>query len=1009
MWTYNDDARLLRRIARRCCAPNFGTSPSAAVRPRERIAFFGLDSSGHAGGLAGMEAKGHDDVKSFDRTKQALHFIGFDAQSQQSIFAAVSAVLHIGNLSIRENGEGNATMQNDKHLTAVAQLLRVDAGGIIKSMCERQITAGTDVMMKPESAEKANQCRDALGKALYSKLFDYIVKCVNTALRLKGQTVTMQVSVLDIFGFEVFQTNHFEQFCINFANEKLQLHFNHFNFMLERELYLREGIELVESDFVDNSACVQLVEGKGWGIQACLDDVCIMPKGDDQTFRQKLIQTPQIKGSRHFSAPMQNNNQFVIHHYAGAVQYTITDFCEKNKDILAQDIVALLQQSKSKFFQQLFEEVAPAANAKVGAKRSGGVAHASVSATFKKDLQSLMDSINLADPHFVRCVNPNAVKQAYLFDEQKAIEQLRCGGVIEAVRMARESYPTRLLHAEFVGTFAVICPGLQRGGDARATCMSIIKHMQIPDKQYRLGHTMILLKRDAVDRMEKERARLLGGRAIIVQSAARRLLAKIELGKKRQMRARYASVVKLQSICRRGLTRAKYSRMVQAVRMQERKRQDEEAVRKAAEAKAAASAAQAPAPLVMERGIAPVAQRASASAVAANSRAAVLQGLDDDDDEEEDVEKETAIDGYLEDDEPQQSQQMIQAGQSRSQALTAPEDVPPVSPLCIRIQVHAEGITEALLFHVDLLASAIRQAVIIKDHKSFLKVHPNTFRGQAAIEWLRGHAARALFGSEAEKEKNQQLSRSVALLLGQKLLAVGVFRQVTGSLTKPLEDPNALFRFHEDEKEGPLLNCRSIWFQNAREPLLVVSELLYTMLNLRLSLSQRGQDLKDSEELNNFTAAAAELQLVNINDLSRIQLLAFFLNAYNLMVLHAHVVRGSNDNTDFKSQKIPFTRDNQYMIAAYNYSLAEIEERLFCRVLRAKFPKKSDKSRAPEPRVHFALSLGCASSPRIRIYQPESLDEDLQQAAIEYLQSNCPKNQVWMSSVKLVRELRVTE
>jgi hypothetical protein len=341
--------------------------------------------------------------------------------------------------------------------------------------------------------------------------------------------------------------------------------------------------------------------------------------------------------------------------------------------------------------------------------------------------------------------------------------------------------------------------------------------------------------------------------------------------------------------------------------------------------------------------------------------------------------------------------QIQKAGQ-RSQALTQPEDVPPVSPLCIRVQ--GADITEALLFHVDLLESAMREGVIIKDHKSFLKVHPNTFRGQAAIEWLRGHAARALFGSEAEKEKNQQLSRSVALLLGQKLLVVGVFRQVTGSLTKPLEDPNALFRFHE---EGPILNCRSIWFQNAREPLLVVSELLYTMLNLRLSLSQRGQDLlKDSEELNNFTASAAELQLVNINDLSRIQLLAFFLNAYNLMVLHAHVVRGSTDNRDFKLQKIPFTRDNQYMIAAYNWSLAEIEERLFCRVLRAKAPKKSDKSRAPEPRLHFALSLGCASSPRIRIYQPETLEEDLQQAAIEYLQTNCPKNQVRMQKAAAV-------
>ncbi|MFN9899989.1 MAG: hypothetical protein ACK55Z_14605, partial [bacterium] len=120
----------------------------------------------------------------------------------------------------------------------------------------------------PETAEKASQARDALGKVLYSKLFDYIVTCVNTALRLKSETVTMQVSVLDIFGFEVFQRNNFEQFCINYANEKLQLHFNHFNFMLERALYAREGIELVESDFVDNSACVELIENKGWGIQA---------------------------------------------------------------------------------------------------------------------------------------------------------------------------------------------------------------------------------------------------------------------------------------------------------------------------------------------------------------------------------------------------------------------------------------------------------------------------------------------------------------------------------------------------------------------------------------------------------------------------------------------------------------------------------------------------------------------------------------------------------------------
>jgi hypothetical protein len=511
---------------------------------------------------------------------------------------------------------------------------------------------------------------------------------------------------------------------------------------------------------------------------------------------------------------------------------------------------------------------------------------------------------------------------------------------------------------------------------------------------------MILLKREVVDNMERMRAKLLGGRAIALQSTVRNFLAKMELRKKRENRRKYLGVVHLQSSFRRTLTRAKYIRMLQAVRMQEKKREEEERKRQQEAAAARVNdASKTTTNKVQEQ------QKDVAAA-----RLAVLQGLGDDSEEEEGVGGgDVEVEGFLQDEEaggqqsaPASKQVMRQPYggepaeqmQSTSRALRTQDDAPPVSPLCIRIQVHAEGITEALLFHVDLLASAIRQAVMIKDHKSFLKVHPNTFRGQAAIEWLRGHAARALFGSEAEKEKNQQLSRSVALLLGQKLLAVGVFRQVTGSLTKPLEDPNALFRFHEDEKEGPLLNCRSIWFQNAREPLLVVSELLYTMLSLRLKYPDR--DIRELEELNNFTASAAELQLVNINDLSRIQLLAFFLNAYNLMVLHAHVVRGSVDGHDFKSQKIPFTRDNQYMIAAYNYSLAEIEERLFCRMLRAKFPKKSDKSRAPEPRVHFALSLGCASSARIRIYQPETLDEDLQQAAVEYLTTNAPKNRIRM-------------
>jgi hypothetical protein len=963
-------------------------------------------------------ANNMDDSKSFDRTKQALHFIGFDPASQQNIFAAVSAVLHIGNLQFTEDKEGNAIMTNDRHLHAVSALMKVDAEAVRTAVCNRMITAGGEVMIKPENLEKANQCRDALAKTLYAKLFEYIVKCVNTALRLKSNTVTMQVSVLDIFGFEVFQQNHFEQFCINYANEKLQLHFNHYNFMLERLLYAREGIELVESDFIDNSACVELIEGKGWGVQAVLDDVCIMPKGDDNAFLDRLTQSQAIKSHQHFGTPKQRKGVFVVNHYAGSVSYHVEGFCEKNKDLLAVDLVNLMQGSKSKFFLQMFENSEADSTPQKPGRRGGGgggsVAYKSVSATFKTDLGMLMDAINSADPHFVRCINPNSQKQAQLFEDAKAVEQLRCGGVIEAVRMCRESFPSRYTHEDFIGTFSCICPAANAGGDPRSVCLQIVQSIKVDPKLYRLGKTMILLKREVVDGMERMRAKLLGGRARTLQSTVRCFLARSEMRRKREARRKYLSVVKLQSTFRRTITRIGYVRMVEAVRLQEKKRKEEEDRRKREElmrqqqGAAAAAAAAAQESAAAHKAQEELQQQQQQQRAVQSSRAAVLQGIQSNDDSLDET-NEADVEGYLEDDKDEtpkrSSKDMYGSSSGHNRSLTTHEEVP-VSPLCIRIQVHAEGITEALLFHVDLLASAIRQAVTIKDHKVFLKVYPNTFSGQAAIEWLRGHAARAVFGADADKEKNQQLAKSVALLLAQKLLAVGVFRQVTGSLTKPLEDPNALFRFHEDEKEGPLLNCRSIWFQNAREPLLVVTELLYTMLNLRTKYP--GRDLRGTEELNNFTAAAAELQLVNINDLTRIQLLAFFLNAYNLMALHAHVVRGSTDGTDFKALRIPFTRDNQYMIAAYNYSLAEIEERLFCRVLRAKFPKKSDKSRAPEPRVHFALSLGCESSPRIRIYQPDTLDEDLQRAAVEYLRANTPKGGVRVQEVATSGE-RVSE
>ena len=262
-----------------------------------------------------------------------------------------------------------------------------------------------------------------------------------------------------------------------------------------------------------------------------------------------------------------------------------------------------------------------------------------------------------------------------------------CGGVIEAVRMCRESYPSRYSHQDFYGTFNCLCPGVQ-GGDIKQAVSGMLQQLKVEPSKFRLGKTMALLKREVVDNMERMRAQLVGGRAMVLQNTVRRFIARQELVKKRDIRRKYMSCVKLQSICRRTITRAKYVRMVQAVRLQERKRREEEerkrreeeALRNATEAQKAAAAQQA-----VEEQV-----RIQKASTAQSSRAAVLQGLADGESEDDDAENEVV--GYLEDDEKESKKENYQLEQpSKSRALTQQDDAPPVSPLCIRIQVCTRG------------------------------------------------------------------------------------------------------------------------------------------------------------------------------------------------------------------------------------------------------------------------------------------------------------------------------
>ena len=405
-------------------------------------------------------------------------------------------------------------------IVAAAKLLQVSAAELKECLCTRIISTGRDSMRKPENKANALLCLQALCKQLYSKIFEHVVDLVNAAMKVSdghldkmGNTGRQQtqVSVLDIFGFESFVVNRFEQLCINHANEKLQGHFNNYSFLQERALMEAEGLEVQATDFVDNCECIMLLEQPG-GLQATLDDVCKMPKGDDSVLLDRLATDKTFTASAHLIIPRKKDGTFIIQHYAGSVAYTANGFCERNKDTLPASAVALMQVSKDRLLSTLFEHMgaedvpAPASRGGRGSSAGTKAGKRSVSATFKADLNGLMELINSSGPHFVRCINPNRNKQAQVFEDAKAVEQLRCGGVIEAMRMARAGFPCRFAHHEFARIYVpFLCPEVATGLPARSKCLACFKAMNSMPGHFAVGKTLAMMSREVLDEAERLR------------------------------------------------------------------------------------------------------------------------------------------------------------------------------------------------------------------------------------------------------------------------------------------------------------------------------------------------------------------------------------------------------------------------------------------------------------------------------------------------------------------------
>ncbi|KAI3447180.1 hypothetical protein Pfo_003845 [Paulownia fortunei] len=495
---------------------------------------------------------GVSDAEEYIATRRAMDIVGISEEEQEAIFRVVAAILHLGNVEFAKGKEIDSSVIKDEksrfHLNTTAELLKCDPKSLEDALIKRVMVTPEEVITRTLDPEAALGSRDALAKTIYSRLFDWIVEKINISIGQDPNSKAI-IGVLDIYGFESFKHNrqvltwishlHFEQFCINFTNEKLQQHFNQHVFKMEQEDYEKEQINWSYIEFVDNQDVLDLIEKKPGGIIALLDEACMFPKSTHETFAQKLYQT--FAKNKRFIKPKLSRTNFTISHYAGEVAYMADLFLDKNKDYVVAEHQDLLTASKCSFVAGLFPALPE--------ESSKSSKFSSIGSRFKLQLQSLMETLNSTEPHYIRCVKPNNVLKPAIFENRNVIQQLRCGGVLEAIRISCAGYPTRRTFDEFLLRFGVLAPeALDGNSDDKVACQMILDKMGL--KGYQLGKTKVFLRAGQMAELDARRAEVLGNAARTIQRQIRTYIARKEFVSLRQAAIRLQSCWRAISACK---------------------------------------------------------------------------------------------------------------------------------------------------------------------------------------------------------------------------------------------------------------------------------------------------------------------------------------------------------------------------------------------------------------------------------------------------------------------------
>uniref|UniRef100_A0A8C9THD4 Myosin heavy chain 10 n=1 Tax=Scleropages formosus TaxID=113540 RepID=A0A8C9THD4_SCLFO len=493
---------------------------------------------------------GQQDKDNFQETMEAMHIMSFSHDEILSMLKVVSAVLQFGNIVFKkERNTDQASMPENTAAQKLCHLLGMNVMEFTRAILSPRIKVGRDYVQKAQTKEQADFAVEALAKATYERLFRWLVHRINKALdRTKRQGASF-IGILDIAGFEIFQLNSFEQLCINYTNEKLQQLFNHTMFILEQEEYQREGIEWSFIDFgLDLQPCIDLIErpANPPGVLALLDEECWFPKATDKTFVEKLVQEQGTHPKFQKPRQLKDKADFCIIHYAGRVDYKADEWLMKNMDPLNDNVATLLHQSADKFVAELWKDV----DRIVGLDQVAGMNETTFGATYKtkkgmfrtvgqlykESLTKLMATLRNTNPNFVRCIIPNHEKRAGKLDPHLVLDQLRCNGVLEGIRICRQGFPNRIIFQEFRQRYEILTPNAIPKGfmDGKQACERMIRALELDPNLFRIGQSKIFFRAGVLAHLEEERDLKITDIIIYFQSVCRGYLARKAFAKKQQ-------------------------------------------------------------------------------------------------------------------------------------------------------------------------------------------------------------------------------------------------------------------------------------------------------------------------------------------------------------------------------------------------------------------------------------------------------------------------------------------